>query len=533
MIQLTIGELLRRHRLDASLTQKELADMIGCHNSVVSRVEQGRQAPTPDYLKRLIESLYLSEADRQEIMALSQPEVLESDDGLASKFQTMQQREDWGEALDVVLHGRQTELGQLKQWVVTECCRLVAVLGLGGIGKTALATELARQVKDEFIYVIWRSLRNAPPVEDILAECIKFFSDQQQADFPNDVSRRITLLIDYLRQYRCLIVLDNAETILQSDRAGYYLDGYEGYGELIQRVGQTDHQSCFLLTSRERPKELNLMESETAPIRSLQLPGLKQIEGREILEDMGLSAPEEALNDLVKRYAGSPLALKLVSSTIQTLYGGNIATFLKDAATTIGYIRDPLEQQFERLSDLERDVMYWLTIEREPVSLSELRENILGLGSPQEFLETLEALQRRSMVEISGGRFTLHPVVMEYILDNLIKHVCEEISTGRIVLFQKHALMKAQVKEYIRQSQVRLILKPVAVKLLSTFSKQDVERKLNSILSTLREESPLTPGYAAGNVLNLAIHLKSNLRNYDFSNLAIWQAHLRGEICRM
>ncbi len=528
MTQLTIGELLRRHRLDASLTQKEVADMIGCHNSVVSRVEQGRQQPTPDYVERFIEELYLPELDKQEIMALyrqsSQVEAIPP----PSQLPDTRSREDWGEALDVVLRGRRTELVELQQWIITDRYRLVAVLGLGGIGKTALATALARQIKDEFEYVIWRSLRNAPPLEDILADCIKFFSNQQQTDLSEDVSRRITLLIDYLRQHRCLMILDNAETILRSDRAGYYLDGYEGYGELIQRVGETDHQSCLLLTSRERPKELNLIESKTTPVRSLQLTGLEQVEGREILTDMGLSAPEETLNDLIDRYIGSPLALKLVSSTIQTLYSGDITAFLKDAATTIGYVRDPLEQQFERLSEREREIMYWLAINREPVSLPELREDIVRLVSPQELLEALEALQRRSMIETSSGRFTLHPVVMEYITDQLIKRLCKEITAGVIELFQSHTLIKAQAKDYVRESQTQLILKPVVDRLLTALDKEGVEDKLRRILSNVRHARPQKPSYAPGNVLNLLVQLGSNLSSYDFSNLTAWQVYLRG-----
>ena len=45
---------------------------------------------------------------------------------------------DWGEAPDVeIFYGRQTELTQLQQWLMADRCRLVAVLGMGGIGKTA------------------------------------------------------------------------------------------------------------------------------------------------------------------------------------------------------------------------------------------------------------------------------------------------------------------------------------------------------------------------------------------------------------
>lgn len=454
MSQIEIGELLRRHRLDAVLTQKELADLIGCHNSVVSRVERGDQWPTLEYLQRFIEVMHLAPEEAKKIQGLYQP----SAHPVSTKIET-QVCEDWGEALDVVFYGRQAELGQLQHWLLIDHCRLVALLGLGGIGKTALATTLAKQLKGEFEFILWRSLRNAPPIADLLVEAIKFFSNQQQTDLPADVSKRITLLLDYFRRQRCLLVLDNLETILRSDRAGYYLEGYDGYSELIQRIGHTEHQSCLLLTSREKPKELADVFSKSTPVRLLPLSGLPPAEGREILVDMGLSNSREELDVIIQRYAGSPLALKLVSATIQTLYSGDIAAFLKDATTAVGYIRDPLEQQFERLSALERDLMYWLAIEREPVPLAELRDDIVQLELSSALLEALEGLHRRSMIETSSGRFTLHPVVLEYVTDQLIERMFEEIRTEILDLFQSHALMKATSKEYVRESQVRLILK--------------------------------------------------------------------------
>jgi predicted ATPase len=51
---------------------------------------------------------------------------------------------------------------------------LVALLGIGGIGKTALAAKLAEQVKDEFDFLIWRVLRNTLPVTELIAELLMF-----------------------------------------------------------------------------------------------------------------------------------------------------------------------------------------------------------------------------------------------------------------------------------------------------------------------------------------------------------------------
>lgn len=112
-----------------------------------------------------------------------------------------------------------------------------------------------------------------------------FLSNQKEtaAELPLDIDGRISRLLDYLRSSRCLLILDNAETIMRDGdvcgkefflRTGHYREGYEGYGELFKRLGEARHQSCLMLTSREKPKEFISLEGEKLPIRSLQLTGL-------------------------------------------------------------------------------------------------------------------------------------------------------------------------------------------------------------------------------------------------------------------
>jgi predicted ATPase len=89
-------------------------------------------------------------------------------------------RGDWGEAPSTVgFVGRADELALLRRWLLDKRCRLVAVLGMGGIGKTSLATRLAHDVASSFERVYWRSLRDAPPISNWLAGAIGFLSDQQ------------------------------------------------------------------------------------------------------------------------------------------------------------------------------------------------------------------------------------------------------------------------------------------------------------------------------------------------------------------
>ncbi|MUG92856.1 hypothetical protein F7734_10500 [Scytonema sp. UIC 10036] len=445
---------------------------------------------------------------------------------------------DWGEQIDVsMFYGRTAELNILEQWLINDRCRLVALLGMGGIGKTSIAAKLAQQIQGSFEYVIWRSLHNSPPLFEILATLIQFFSNLEvsENDLPKSVNSRISQLIEYLLKHRCLIVLDNTETILRSgDRAGFYREGYEDYGLLIKRVGQEIHQSCLILTSREKPKEVASLEGQALSVRSLQLGGVEAVAGQKILEVKGLGGSKSELTTLVEHYAGNVLALKIVATTILDLFNGDVSEFLRQETAVFGSIHELLDQQFSRLSDLEKDIMYWLAINREPISLSELREDIVSRIPLQKLLDALESLVQRSLLEKATliknplSLFTLQPVLMEYVTNQLVEQVCQEIATQNIKLFRSHALIKTTAKDYVRQTQIRLILQPVIDGLLTDLrSKKDMAKNLTQIITKLRKESPLEPGYTGGNVFNLLKQLETDLSGYDFSYLNISQADLR------
>ncbi|MBV8885154.1 MAG: hypothetical protein JO235_14325 [Chroococcidiopsidaceae cyanobacterium CP_BM_RX_35] len=448
-------------------------------------------------------------------------------------------QQDWGEAIDAsIFYGRSTELAILEQWIVQERCWLVAILGIGGIGKTTLSVKLTEKIQSQFEYIIWRSLHNAPPIEAFLASLIHFLSSQQEIELSGNVSSNISRLLDYLKKSRCLLVLDNVETVLCSHdslgtlhgfHTGHYLEEYEGYGELFKRIGESRHNSCLVITSREKPKEVAALEGKTFPVRSLQLSGLETADGQELFRGKGnFSGSENDWKKLIHCYAGNPLALKIVSTTIRDLFNCSISKFLLEETVVFGDIKVLISQQYCRLSVLEAEIMHWLAINREPSTITEIKSDLLFPTLSSQLLEALESLERRSLIEKGAGLFTLQPVLMEFITNLLIEKVCEEIVNQKISFFKNHALIKAQAKDYIRNAQINLIFKPIIKQLLRVFGTVNkLDERLMQTLAFLRGKLPLETGYAAGNTINLLRQLQTDLSGRDFSILTVWQADLQ------
>ncbi|BAY49378.1 myosin-heavy-chain kinase [Scytonema sp. HK-05] len=101
-------------------------------------------------------------------------------------LQAEQPQSDWGSAIDTsTLCGRSEELMRLKQSVLEEQCRLVLLLGIGGIGKSSLAAKLVQLIQSEFEVVVWRSLQNAPPLEEWLEGVLPVLLQVQGEDMVN------------------------------------------------------------------------------------------------------------------------------------------------------------------------------------------------------------------------------------------------------------------------------------------------------------------------------------------------------------
>ncbi|MDX2255776.1 MAG: NB-ARC domain-containing protein [Pseudanabaenaceae cyanobacterium bins.39] len=494
--------------------------------SVVRRQRQGQTVPRESFA-----------AETEAVPALSKVEA--------------NYRQDWGEVVDVTFfYGRTNEIGVLEEWVDRDRCRLVGIFGMGGLGKTTLSVKLAQQLKARFDFVVWRSLNNAKPPSEMLSGIIHFLSQQHENPETSDDNALISRLMEYLQRYRCLLVLDNFESVLRDEaQAGAYRKDYEGYGSLLKRVGEVSHRSCLVITSREIPEEVATLEGDILPVRALQLHGIDEVAAENVLSSKGIKAKTEDLHQLVDWYRGNPLALKIAATSIKDLYAGDIKRFLEQKSIVFSGIGSLIEQQYQRLTAYEKQIMIWLAINREPVQPNELRSDIVPTIEHNYLMMSLRSLRRRSLIEYTSSGFTQQPVVMEFVTNLLIDQIYQEITQehplgilpsiqsklNRQLFYLRHyALIKATAKDYVRHSQIRLILEPLLVRLLGRLgSKQMVAKELLQTIEELRRrelrpegELKSTFGYGGGNIINLLCHLGIDLTGIDFSYLAIRQAYL-------
>ncbi|MCC6615968.1 MAG: helix-turn-helix domain-containing protein [Anaerolineae bacterium] len=550
------GQQILTLRARIGLTQTALAARLGISRRAIADWEAGAKYPKSTHLQALIaltleHNAFPQGQELEEIQALwkaSHQKVLLDEAWLAAVLHaaeiptpvsvshvpsTTSAHVDWSNAPSVqAFYGRAWEMKLLRQWVIQERCQIMSILGMGGIGKSALAVNFMRQVADQFEVVIWRSLRNLPTCDTLLEDLLQVLTPYLSADIPTTQPERLDLLLAQMREHRLLLVLDNLESVLQEGaNPGHMLPGYEGFGDFLRRSSQTTHQSCVLLTSREKANDLGPHEGTPSPVRSLRLSQLDMHACEQLLIEQGLAGSPTEHERLIEAYAGNPLALKIVTQTILDLFGGDMTPFLQQGETIFGGVRALLAEQFERLTSLEQSLLLWLAILRDPARIDDLLDVMVVPVPRARLMEALETLYRRALIERgqAPGSFTVQSVVLEFLTSWLIDEVSDEILHGHFQRLAQHGLELARSREYVRRTQHRLIVLPILTRLsISPLHTNDVEALLLERLDALRQIPESAQGYAPANLIALLYALRTHLRGLDLSGLTIREAELQG-----
>ena len=219
----TFGQAMLTLRSSIGLTQAGLAARLGVSRRAVGEWEGGQNYPKAEHLQHLLElcvqqHVFASEREEAEIRtlwktahqrvlldeawlsalltrSLAAPAAAENPIAPAFAELAATSRVDWVGALDVShFSGREVEVAELSQWIVQERCRLITLLGMGGIGKSMLASFLGSRLARQFEAVLWRSLRDAPSCEELVADCLTFFSETRLPPSPRRWSSASTSL---------------------------------------------------------------------------------------------------------------------------------------------------------------------------------------------------------------------------------------------------------------------------------------------------------------------------------------------------
>ncbi|CCI17468.1 conserved hypothetical protein [Microcystis aeruginosa PCC 9807] len=304
-------------------------------------------------------------------------------------------------------YDRENELATISNWVFKQNTRLIAVLGLGGIGKTTLVKRFIDLNLEQFEVVIWKSLKFPKSLDlwlnDLLNTC--------QKEPKESTDNKIQELLEVLSNHKCLIVLDDFQNLFAvGQMAGNYQPEYNSYQHFLKLIAEIQHQSHFILISQEKSAEMNYLNQENSPIQCLELSGFEAID---FLKNKGLQDGERWF-ELIQLYEGNPLYLTDIAVLIKDVFDGKVNDFLAENSLVITKkMQSHLKQIFGRCSPLAQQIALELSKVDQPLSREELKNN-LDL-SASDLINGLQSLQQRYLIQREQNRFQLSSIFKAYI----------------------------------------------------------------------------------------------------------------------
>src|SRR5215217_1336192 len=396
----SFGAHLRRLREAAGLTQEELASRSSLSAKAISMLERGeRKRPYPHTIRSLADALELSEEERANLLAA----VPKRGSAATSSASTTVPKSNLPTPSTPLL-GRERELGEIRAFLRE--VRLLTLTGTGGVGKTRLAVQAARDAAELFpdgaVFVTLAPLGNSGFVVPIVAQSLGLREAEGQ-------TARETLHA-YLREKRLLLVLDNFEHVLEA-------------APEVAVLIETCPKLSVMVTSRA---PLRVRGEQEYPVPPLELPtstiapSVEELVGspsgklfaeraREASPAFELTPHNSgAVAAMCWRLAGLPLALELAAARVRFLDPATLLSRLHQALSASGAQDLPQRQRtmwatldwsYELLSEKEQVLFRRLSVFVGGFSL-EAAETVgaSGIIAAKNVLENLGRLVEQSLV---------------------------------------------------------------------------------------------------------------------------------------
>ncbi|HEY5902316.1 MAG TPA: tetratricopeptide repeat protein [Anaerolineales bacterium] len=412
----TFGEWLREQRSLRRLTREEFAKRVGCSASLLSKLEYGERRPSVQIAELIASCLEIPPSQRPTFIRVARgelrmdrllPQAAPAENPPAPKVNLP--------IFPTPLIGREHELEQLGQLLPDPQCRLLTLVGPGGIGKTRLAVETASRTQDSFAsgayFIALAGVHTTSFIIPLIAEALGFTFQGAGQTEPK------TQLFSYLRGKQLLLLMDNLEHLLSGP-------GVEVLSELLANVPQIK----LLATSRE---SLRLQGEWVFEVHGLPIPAGDITQGTSVelflqrarrasIEFKAAAEDYPAIFRICRLVDGMPLGLELAAAWVRTLSCAEIAEeiergldFLNNSARDLPErhrsIRAVFDHSWKLLSEEEQSVLRRLSVFHGGFSL-EAAQEIAGAT-----VFTLSNLVAKSLIRrIGKDRYDLHELLRQY-----------------------------------------------------------------------------------------------------------------------
>lgn len=262
-------------------------------------------------------------------------------------------------ALDDQWVGRTTLIHNLSSLIQSNC-RLLMLLGITGIGKTALGERLSVEVIDwlgnDWFYYHQENFDNDQQSSDFISVAARWLEKWGELVTPEDrkdPERLMNRTISYLRKNRYLVQMDSLENILQGDEEEGWNDFKDAWWlKFFTSYLKVDScQSCFILTSQDMPGQLEEVGTRSQNFwHSQPLSGLDKPEQLKLFKKIELdisdgSESKDRLEQIGQAYEGHPLALRVIGGEIKnTPFNGNVVAYWNRYGNEVQEVLDAIEE---------------------------------------------------------------------------------------------------------------------------------------------------------------------------------------------